>query len=152
MVGKEWPNLRWKDACKRDMTEVGLKEDTKTNSAAWRNTIISHTGDPRVGQAREEDGWQRDCDVKHHNCHRFTNVDPLLPFLLSCVWRCQLTFLRYCCSRGLSPLMMIPALPLVCYLINLLVFSISVCDAQRNYANTACCVRPNDTTADGMPI
>ena len=24
-------NLRWKDACKRDMTEVGLKEDNATN-------------------------------------------------------------------------------------------------------------------------
>ena len=41
------PNLRWKDACKRDMTEVGLKEDNTTNRAAWRNTIISYTGDPR---------------------------------------------------------------------------------------------------------
>ena len=25
------PNLKWKDACKRDMTEVGLKEDNTTN-------------------------------------------------------------------------------------------------------------------------
>ena len=41
------PNLRWKDACKRDMTEMGLKEDKTTNRAAWRNTIISYTGDPR---------------------------------------------------------------------------------------------------------
>ena len=41
------PNLRWKDACKIDMTEVGLKEDKTTNRAAWRNTIISYTGDPR---------------------------------------------------------------------------------------------------------
>ena len=41
------PNLRWKDACKRDMTEVGLKEDNTTNRAAWRNKIISYTGDPR---------------------------------------------------------------------------------------------------------
>ena len=23
------PNLQWQDACKRDMTEVGLKEDTR---------------------------------------------------------------------------------------------------------------------------
>ena len=47
--GKEGgrPNLRWKDACKRNMTEVGLKEDKTTNRAAWRNTIISYTGDPR---------------------------------------------------------------------------------------------------------
>ena len=41
------PNLRWKDACKRDMTAMGLKEDKTTNRAAWRNTIISYTGDPR---------------------------------------------------------------------------------------------------------
>ena len=34
------PNLRWKDACKRDMTEMDLKEDKTTNRAAWRNTII----------------------------------------------------------------------------------------------------------------
>ena len=41
------PNLRWKDVCKRDMTEVGLKEDNTTNRAAWRNKFISYTGDPR---------------------------------------------------------------------------------------------------------
>ena len=35
------PNLRWKGACKIDMTEVGLKEDKTTNRAAWINTIIS---------------------------------------------------------------------------------------------------------------
>ena len=29
-----WPNLRWKDACMTDMTEVGLKEDNTTNRAA----------------------------------------------------------------------------------------------------------------------
>ena len=32
---------------KRDMTKVGLKEDNTTNRAAWRNKIISYTGDPR---------------------------------------------------------------------------------------------------------
>ena len=41
------PNLRWKDACKRDMTEVGLKEDNATNRAGWRKRLISYTGDPR---------------------------------------------------------------------------------------------------------
>ena len=41
------PNLRWKDACKRDMTKVGLKEDNTTDRAAWRNKIISYIGDPR---------------------------------------------------------------------------------------------------------
>ena len=50
------PNLRRKDTCKRDMTEMGLKEDKTTNRAAWRNTVISYTGDPRyTGQAREEE-------------------------------------------------------------------------------------------------
>ena len=42
-----WPNLRWTDACKRDMTEVGLKEDKTTNRAAWRNMIISYSAVPR---------------------------------------------------------------------------------------------------------
>ena len=41
------PNLRWKNVCKKDMAEAGLKEDNITNRAAWRNKIISHTGDPR---------------------------------------------------------------------------------------------------------
>ena len=40
-------NLRWKDACKRDMTEAGLKEDNATNRAAWGKKLISYTGDPR---------------------------------------------------------------------------------------------------------
>ena len=31
----------------RDVTEVGLKKDNATNRAAWRNMIISYTGDPR---------------------------------------------------------------------------------------------------------
>ena len=38
------PNLRWKDACKRDMTEMGLKED---NRGSWRNKINSYTSYPR---------------------------------------------------------------------------------------------------------
>ena len=29
-----WPNLRWKDVCKRHMREMGLKEDKTTNRAA----------------------------------------------------------------------------------------------------------------------
>ena len=41
------PNLRWKDACERDMTEVGLKEDNATNRAAWRKKFNSYTVDPR---------------------------------------------------------------------------------------------------------
>ena len=42
-----WPNLRWKDACKRDMTQAELKEDSTTNRAEWRKKLISYTGDPR---------------------------------------------------------------------------------------------------------
>ena len=34
------PNLRWKDACKRDMTEMGLKEDNTTNRAALVNVNV----------------------------------------------------------------------------------------------------------------
>ena len=41
------PSLRWKDACKRDMTQAGLKEDNATNRAIWRKKLISYTGDPR---------------------------------------------------------------------------------------------------------
>ena len=41
------PNLRWKDACKRDMTQAGLKEDNATNRAEWRKKLFSYTGDPR---------------------------------------------------------------------------------------------------------
>ena len=41
------PSLRWKDACKRDMTQAGLKEDNATNRAKWRKKLISYIGDPR---------------------------------------------------------------------------------------------------------
>ena len=38
------PNQRWwKDACKRDMTEAGLKEDKTINRAAWRKKTMSYT-------------------------------------------------------------------------------------------------------------
>ena len=50
------PNLRWKDACKRDMTELGMKEDNTTNRAAWRNKIISYTGDTR---SRDKPGTKK---------------------------------------------------------------------------------------------
>ena len=40
------PNVGWKDACKRNVSEVGLKEDNTRNRAALRNKIISYTGDP----------------------------------------------------------------------------------------------------------
>ena len=42
------PILRWKDACKRDMTKAGLKEGNITNSAEWRKKIISYTPIPEI--------------------------------------------------------------------------------------------------------
>ena len=44
---RERPNLGWKYACKRNMTEARLKKDNATNRAEWRNKIINYTGDPR---------------------------------------------------------------------------------------------------------
>ena len=44
---KRAPNLRWKYACKRDMTQAGLKEDNATNMAEWRTKLIRYTGDPK---------------------------------------------------------------------------------------------------------
>ena len=44
---RERPTIRWKDACKRDMTEAFLKEDNATNRTEWRKKLISYTGDPR---------------------------------------------------------------------------------------------------------
>ena len=44
---RERRNLKWKHACKRDMTEAGLKEDNTTNRAEWRNKINRYTADPR---------------------------------------------------------------------------------------------------------
>ena len=41
------PNLRWKYACKRDVTETGLKEDNAKDRAESRKKLISYTGDPR---------------------------------------------------------------------------------------------------------
>ena len=41
------PNQRLKEACKRDMTEAGLKEDNATNRAEWRKKLISYTSDYR---------------------------------------------------------------------------------------------------------
>ena len=40
-------NIRWQDACKRDMTQAGLKEDNATNRAEWRKKLISYTDDPK---------------------------------------------------------------------------------------------------------
>ena len=46
-ISRGRPYLRWKDACKRDMTQAGLKEDNTTNRAEWRKNLISYTGDPK---------------------------------------------------------------------------------------------------------
>ena len=40
-------NLRWKDECKKDMIEAGLKEDNATSRTEWREKLTSYTGDPR---------------------------------------------------------------------------------------------------------
>ncbi len=37
---------KMEDACKRDMTQAGLKEDNATNRAIWRKKLISYTGGP----------------------------------------------------------------------------------------------------------
>ena len=46
-IRRRRPHLRWKDACKRDMTQAGLKEDNATNRAEWRKKLISYTADPK---------------------------------------------------------------------------------------------------------
>ena len=46
------PNLSWKDACKRDMTEAWLKEDTSTNRAAWRNISSTIPATPDDGTSQ----------------------------------------------------------------------------------------------------
>ena len=51
-----WPNLRLKDAYKRDITEAGLKEDNTTDWVEWRKKINSYTSEPQMtGQARDEE-------------------------------------------------------------------------------------------------
>ena len=55
------PNLRWEDAFKTDMTEAGLKDDNAIKMAAWRNTIISKTGDPRW---RDKPGTKKKNTIK----------------------------------------------------------------------------------------
>ena len=50
---RKWrPNLWWKDACKRDMTQAGLKEDNATNRAQWRKKLIRSKW---LRQARDEE-------------------------------------------------------------------------------------------------
>ena len=64
------PNLRGKDACKRDMTQAGLKEDNATNRAKWRKKLISYTGDSRW---RDKPGMKKKTpfnklELSHHVC------------------------------------------------------------------------------------
>ena len=46
MLDVDIPGKR-RDGRMQERHEVGLKEDKTTNRAAWRNTIISYTSDPR---------------------------------------------------------------------------------------------------------
>ena len=50
------PNLRCKDACKRDMTEAGFREDDATNRVEWRKKLISISATPDDGTSL---GWRR---------------------------------------------------------------------------------------------
>ena len=53
------PNLRWKDACKRDMTEAGLKEDNATNKESMEEeNKQSYRGPQMTGQARDKEEEQ----------------------------------------------------------------------------------------------
>ena len=46
-------NLRWKDACKRELTEAGSKEDNAKRMEEEANQL--HRRPQMTGQAREED-------------------------------------------------------------------------------------------------
>ena len=61
------PNIRWKDAYKRDTTDARPKEDNTTNMTEWRNKIIScRPTVPCLGQLAF--------------LHFFFHVIPLSPF------------------------------------------------------------------------
>ena len=49
------PNLRRKDACNRDMTEVRLKEDNTANMAAWRKKITKYWRPQMTVQVRHKE-------------------------------------------------------------------------------------------------
>ena len=38
---------RWKDACKRDMVHVGLKEEDAPDRIQWKNDFQCNSGDAR---------------------------------------------------------------------------------------------------------
>ena len=48
------PKTRWKDVCKRDMQNVGLREGDEGDRAYWKETINNHSGDPRWREKPEE--------------------------------------------------------------------------------------------------
>ena len=52
------PNLRWKDACKRDMTQAGLKEDNAINGRMEKEANQLNRRPQMTGQARDEEESQ----------------------------------------------------------------------------------------------
>ena len=65
-AGRGRPNLRWKDACNRDMTQTGLKEDNAANRAEWRTKLISYTDDPRW---RDKPGMKKKTFISSLSTH-----------------------------------------------------------------------------------
>ena len=50
------PNLRWKDACKRDMTQAGMKGDNATKQGSMEKEANQLYRRPQMtGQARDEE-------------------------------------------------------------------------------------------------
>ena len=50
------PNLRWTDACKRDITEGGSERGQHDKQGSMEEKLISYTGDPRW---RDKSGMKR---------------------------------------------------------------------------------------------
>ena len=50
------PNLRWKNVCKKDMAETGLKDDNTTNRAAWRIPSLALPATPDDGTSQGQRG------------------------------------------------------------------------------------------------
>ena len=55
------PNLRWKDACKRGMIQVGMKEKTRQTGqhGRKRSSAIPATPDDGTSQGRRRNGYTR---------------------------------------------------------------------------------------------
>ena len=48
----------WKEACKRDMESVGLKEEDAQDRTKWKNDIHNHSGDDdRKSPRRKRRTW-----------------------------------------------------------------------------------------------